>query len=212
VNEARRINRTQKPPTSTKKKNIPIIALTANALKGEKQKYIAVGMDDYLAKPFTEKELFEVMSRVLKNEGAFGREVNEHDYKEAQIESSEKVYPSNNEKLYDMGKVNELARGNKDFILSLVKVFIDTVPATVDEMQQACSGNQWNILSKLAHKIKPTIDTMCMTSIKEDIRTIESDAKHRVNTDALSVLVNKVDWVVKRTSEQLKEEFSIPKQ
>ena len=48
-----------------KKKNIPIIALTANALKGEEKKYLAAGMNDYLTKPFKEKELLEVIRKYV---------------------------------------------------------------------------------------------------------------------------------------------------
>lgn len=52
--------------TDPVKNKIPIIALTANALKGEEQKYFAVGMNDYLTKPFTEKELYAVIDRVYQ--------------------------------------------------------------------------------------------------------------------------------------------------
>src|ERR1700720_4452722 len=47
------------------KAGIPIIALTANALKGASEKYLAAGMNDYLAKPFDEERLFRVISRNL---------------------------------------------------------------------------------------------------------------------------------------------------
>ncbi len=49
-----------------RKKNIPIIALTANAVKGEEKKYFEVGMNGFLTKPFNEKDLFEIVNEVLK--------------------------------------------------------------------------------------------------------------------------------------------------
>lgn len=49
------------------KSQVPIIALTANALKGEEIKYFAAGMNDYLAKPFSEHELYTVITRVYQS-------------------------------------------------------------------------------------------------------------------------------------------------
>jgi len=44
-------------------KDIPIIAMTANAMKGDEEKCIAAGMDDYIAKPFKPQELYEVIGK-----------------------------------------------------------------------------------------------------------------------------------------------------
>ncbi len=51
-----------------KKKNIPIIALTADALLGEEKKYLAAGMNAYLTKPFKEQVLYDTIARVLQKE------------------------------------------------------------------------------------------------------------------------------------------------
>ena len=52
--------------------DIPIIALTANALKGERDKYIAVGMNEYVSKPFEDIELINAIGKLLglKEKGA----------------------------------------------------------------------------------------------------------------------------------------------
>jgi len=43
--------------------HVPIIALTAFAVKGDKEAFLAAGMDDYLSKPFVSKELFDVIDK-----------------------------------------------------------------------------------------------------------------------------------------------------
>ncbi len=48
------------------KRNIPIIALTANGLMGFEKHYFDAGINDYLTKPFSEKALYEMIEKVLK--------------------------------------------------------------------------------------------------------------------------------------------------
>ncbi|BAV08819.1 PAS domain S-box-containing protein [Filimonas lacunae] len=49
----------------SKKKNIPIIALTASTLKGEESRYLAAGMNAFIPKPFKEEDLYDIIEKVL---------------------------------------------------------------------------------------------------------------------------------------------------
>ena len=53
----------RKNEARTRKKPTPIIALTANALKGDREQFLAAGMDDYLAKPMKKKDLEAMLDR-----------------------------------------------------------------------------------------------------------------------------------------------------
>jgi CheY-like chemotaxis protein len=48
-------------------RRIPIIAMTAHAMKGDRESFLAAGMDDYIAKPLALKELANCLARVLEN-------------------------------------------------------------------------------------------------------------------------------------------------
>ena len=50
-----------------KRKHTPIISLTANALKGDKKRFIAAGMDDYLSKPVDPASLINTLKKYLKH-------------------------------------------------------------------------------------------------------------------------------------------------
>jgi CheY-like chemotaxis protein len=51
-------------------RNIPIIALTAYAMPGDREKFLEAGMNDYIAKPIDKKELIEILKRNLSHEGS----------------------------------------------------------------------------------------------------------------------------------------------
>ncbi len=191
-----------------KKKSIPIIALTANALKGEEKKYIAVGMDDFLTKPFKEKDLLEVISRVLDNKGSFGRALENETVNKLTTSMIEEPI-SENDRLYDMNSLNEVSRGNKEFIVTLAKIFLNTIPKNCAEMAEAAENKNWDRVSNLAHKLKPTIDTMNIRSIKQEIRAIEINAKNKADLSSITKLINKVNSVIGKTADQLKEQFSL---
>lgn len=181
------------------KRNIPIIALTANALKGEERKYEAVGMDDFLTKPFKEADLYEVIERVLSKQGSFERLI----AVEQSIDQTDHI------KLYDFKQLEDISGGNKEFIISLVEIYLKTTPQSSSEMVQAAATYNWAEVSRLAHKLKSTIDSLNMFSIKQEIRIIELDAMKPGNELLIKGLVEKVDNALKKTACQLKQEFNL---
>ena len=56
-------------PSPISKNPTPIIAVTANAMKGDRERFLAAGMDDYIAKPIKRADLAEVITRCIKNNG-----------------------------------------------------------------------------------------------------------------------------------------------
>ena len=113
------------------------------------------------------------------------------------------------DKLYDLKQLREMLGGNPEFLTSLAGIYLKTVPVNSKEMIQATMKEDWLMVSKLAHKMKPTIDSMNIKCIRSDIRTLETDAKNQVNTHALGIIAVKVDTVVNRVAEQLKYEFNL---
>ena len=119
------------------------------------------------------------------------------------------VQPAISEKLYDMAQLEAIAAGSKEFLVTLAKIFLQTIPSNSSEMVLCAKSGNWDMTYKLAHKLKSTIDSMNMYSIKTIIRTIELDAKNKKNTESIYNLTQKVDNVIQQVGEQLKAEYSI---
>lgn len=194
------------------KANIPIIALTANALKGDSEKYLAAGMTDYLAKPFDEARLFRVISRNLPRlEEPVGSTISEQAPANA-VSSSEITLKNNNNmtvensRLYDLSMVQSVSGGDESFIRKMVALFIETVPQNVQDLKNALQAENWEQVGKTAHKLKSTIDSMGIKSIRQEIRTVEANARQQESLQEIPVLVTNIDSVIRECIEQLQTE------
>jgi len=183
-----------------KKASIPVIALTANALKGDSDTYLQAGMNDYLSKPFTEENLFNVIRRNLPAQEEMPA-----------VSVAAVAEPVSQEPacLYDLSMVRSVSGGDEAFIKKMVQLFIDTVPPGLADLKEAMATAQWQKMGKVAHKLKSTIDSIGISSLHEDIRFIESSGKHETDTDKLSPLVDNVTNVINKCIEQLKHDFSL---
>jgi len=178
-----------------KKRTIPVIALTANALKGEEKKYEKAGIDDYLIKPFKENDLFNIINKVV--------------FKENVTQDGNKVIYDNNASLYDLSQFSSMAKGNKVFIKNFVNVFLQSTPPIVNELKTALKNNNGEELSRAAHKLKSTIDTLKIKSIKEDIRVLENESATTIDLQRFLPVLNKIESTLNIVHDKLKEEFSI---
>lgn len=113
------------------------------------------------------------------------------------------------EKLFDLKQLEDLAAGNHDFILALAKIYLSTIPENSAELVAATKQQDWVRVSKLAHKLKSTIDSLNMETIQKDIRVLEMDAKNKTNVQALPSLASKVNNVIHTVASQLKGQFAL---
>jgi CheY-like chemotaxis protein len=183
------------------KAGVPIVALTANALKGDSEKYLAVGMNDFLPKPFNEQKLFIVISNNLRT-GASAPE-------DKSMKESNTPVIENEEKLYDLSMVQTISGGDMSFVKRMVQLFIDTVPPSLAELQKETAQQNWLNVSKLAHKLKATIDSMGISRIKEVVRAVELNGKKSENIEKIPGLVAEVVSVLEACMRQLKRDFQI---
>lgn len=140
-------------------KTLPIIAMTANVLPGEREKCINIGMSDYLAKPINEETLYEVIERNLSINS--NRAANE---------------------IVDMDYLNQTFAGNKIFIQKMVDEFHKQFPKEIAALTQAANEKSISLIRSKSHHLKTTLSTVnnnsSLLAKLEQMESAEDNADH----------------------------------
>ena len=153
------------------KRTIPIIALTAAAIKGEKEKCIAAGMDDYISKPFETQDLINMIYKHI------GRQKVADDTNDDNAVAGSETKPAHNFKYIDPQHLDSVTGGDKNFKLELISVFIQQMPTLLVGLEKALQEKDFKQLSAIAHKTKSSVALMGIESLRTDMAELEQKAK-----------------------------------
>ena len=140
-------------------KTVPIIALTANALRTEQQKCIEAGMNDFLSKPFEENDLINLISKWI----------NQKPEDQAGVAIEEEISVP----LFNLTKLETVSRGNQQFMQKMLGIFVKENKAAIEDIKNAFLKNDIQTINSMAHKIKPSIANMGIDSLRDHILKLE---------------------------------------
>lgn len=139
------------------KSDIPIIAMTAHAFSGEREKCISYGMDDYISKPISEDELLRLIKKYTSMTSS-------DDVKKLTPQiSSEKVY-----KYINLQYMKEISRGNIDYEKTITEQFIEAMPGELNVLEQSWHNYEIEQLRQTAHNMKTTVSVMGLNKLIEN--------------------------------------------
>ena len=168
----------------------PIIALTANAFKTEIDKCKKAGMDDYVTKPFDEDILIETIAKHTVN-------------KTILFQEPEFPTKSSTNNLYNLTFLQNLSRGNNEFVDKMVAIFVEQTTDTIIKLTTAISIQDFKEVSRLIHKIKPSVESLGIASINSEIKLLEKTAEIAKDKEQIRVLFEIVKEVLEQTVLQL---------
>jgi PAS domain S-box-containing protein len=166
------------------KSDVPIIAFTANALKGDKDKYLEAGMNAYISKPFMPDELFNIMSKFY-NPKLHGD------------------YSANTNKITNLSTLRKMSSHDESFVQQMVSSFVEKTPELVEHIKQATKDENWQEVGAIAHKLKPNLAFMGIDSLKALILEIETNANNSTNTLEIPDLIEKLSSSINSAIEEL---------
>lgn len=124
-------------------RHTPIIAMTAHALKGDRERCLAAGMDEYVSKPIRERQLLAAMRAVL----------------------GEKVLPVNvpgmaahpqasTDRVIDWNAALETCGGDRALLRDIVEAFLEEQPRRLAEIRRGIDQRDFELLNRAAHTVK----------------------------------------------------------
>jgi two-component system, sensor histidine kinase and response regulator len=163
---------------------IPIIAMTAHAMKGDEEKCLASGMDDYLTKPIRTAELLAALDRISRDKGDSG----------VVLEPSS---PTNSaEPAIDLAATLERLDGDRGLFDELVEVFRSECPKVMGEIRRALVVQDKERMERAAHTLKGSsanVGAIAVSQAAAEIENLAGAGNLSAVAEQFAVLQNEIE-------------------
>jgi CheY-like chemotaxis protein/HPt (histidine-containing phosphotransfer) domain-containing protein len=178
----------------------PIIALTANAMSGDRERCEAAGMDGYLTKPIEVERLRNMLSK-------FGLSTGEP--APAPAETPSAVTPSGQRPPVDLRAFHEIVSNDHDFARELIATFLQSGEQQLNEISAMIAGGNREALARAAHKLKGACANIHAHILQTFAHRLEHDAKS-AETAALELGHHRLRQEFERTRQFLTDPDVLP--
>jgi CheY-like chemotaxis protein len=139
--------------------HLPVVAMTAHALKGDRERCLAAGMDDYLSKPLRPHELDAVLERWLGT---------------APRPAGAPVLPAaGGDALVDQTRMRVFRDDYPEIVEQLVDLFVDSTPPLLEDLRGALERDDGEAVRRAAHKLKGSCQNIGASRLAELAAGIE---------------------------------------
>ncbi|MBF0477296.1 MAG: response regulator, partial [Deltaproteobacteria bacterium] len=166
---------------------IPIIAMTANAMKGDREKCLEAGMDDYVSKPIMPADLAQVIDRWISAEPA--------------VEDKQTVEKEDELKVsLDRSILVDRFDGDEEFYAEILDVFLQDGAEEIAALEKAVAKSDAQLIRELGHKLKGASGNVAAMRLQDLAFKMEQAGKAGLIDNALE------------TFKKIQEEFELLKQ
>jgi CheY-like chemotaxis protein/HPt (histidine-containing phosphotransfer) domain-containing protein len=158
------------PSSQVRDHDVPVVAMTAHAMKGDREKCLEAGMDDYVPKPVQPQELARVIEEWLATEKT----------PEPQPEAA----AQDDGKVFDRPNLVERLDGDEEIIGEVIGIFLEDAPRRLQVLEDALQESDAALAQREAHTLKGAASNLSAPSLQEAARRVEQAAEAGDLSDA----------------------------
>ena len=151
--------------------HMPIVAMTAHNMKGDRERCLDAGMDGYLSKPINRKELEAAIAGAAKGQIHKGR-ITDADKRMGD-------FPVDRALSWDAAQALERVGGDEELLFEVVEIFINEAPKALTRLRQALSCGDAEAVERVAHGLKGEIGYLGIRSLSQQTRELEEAGRRQ---------------------------------